>query len=74
MTQEVYRKRHGDALLIVEQTEGSYWPFVFSIEWKGQTWSFPTVPNRCLTRHQAIMRGFIRCQWLNQGTFFTRYR
>jgi hypothetical protein len=77
MTQEVYRKVYGDATLMVTETLQGYYrsvPFSFAILWRGSTWNFPTITNRCQTRHEAIMRGWYRCQWLNNGTFFTRYR
>lgn len=77
LTQEAYRKIFGDATLIVtEVTQGHYRaiPFSFAILWQGSRWDFPTMTNRCRTRHEAIMRGYYRCCWLNNGTFFTRYR
>lgn len=77
MTKEVYRKLHGDAELVVYQAldgiEAITFPFTFEIRFKTSTHRFPTIPNRCLTKQSAIMRGIHRCNWLNDGTFHTRY-
>lgn len=76
-TKEVYRKIYGDAQLIVYQVLRGHYapvPFYFEIVYRGQTHKFPTIPNRCLTKKAAIMRGYHRCCWFNNGTFHEKYR
>lgn len=48
-------------------------PFIYEFIWEGKTRNFVGVPNQCRTRHAAIMRGWYRCRWLNQGTFSDYY-
>ena len=48
-------------------------PWVFNVTYKGETWEFAGIPNKCATKRQALARAVWRAKWIKEGTFDKHY-
>ena len=72
-----YKYTYGKCTVKVWHT-GSSWhphPWLFSVVGPdGVEHKFAGIPNQCETKHSAIMRGWYRAKWLNEGTLHEHYK
>jgi len=48
--------------------------WMFSVRYKGKTYGFYGVPNKCMTKRSAISRAAWRLKWLREGTYDQHYK
>lgn len=50
------------------------YPWRFSVtDPVGTEHKYAGIPNQCETKHSALMRGWWRAKWFNDGTYHKRY-
>lgn len=53
----------------------SFAPWLFSVQMDGESENqYTGVPNYCETRHKALMRGWWRAKWKNDGVYHEHYK
>lgn len=71
------KHRFGKCVVEVWKNTAEPWhpyPWRFTVQKDGQPKKhFGGIPNQCETKHSALMRGWWRAKWINDGTFNTRY-
>ena len=70
-------KRYGKCIVRVWKIDTIWhpYPWRFSIQEDGQPVKhFGGVPNKCETEHSALMRGWYRAKWINEGTYTQKYK
>ena len=51
------------------------YPWAFSVQESGQPeHNYGGIPNQCETKHSALMRGWYRAKWINNGTYDLHYK
>ena len=74
---ELQEKRFGTVVVRTWKRADNNWsicPWLFAIQEDGHNErTFTGVPNYCETRHSALMRGWYRAKWLQDGTYYKHY-
>jgi hypothetical protein len=74
---ELQERRFGDTVVRTWKRSDGNWnfaPWLFAIQKDGEgERSFTGVPNYCESRHVALMRGWYRAKWLNEGKYYKHY-
>jgi len=75
---EIKERRFGRCIVRTwKRTDGNWhqFPWQFSVQEDGKSeHTFTGVPNYCETRHRALMRGWWRSKWINNGTWGEHYK
>ena len=75
---ELKEHRFGSVVVCTWKRTDNNWniyPWLFSVQKDGEAEKkFTGVPNYCETRHIALMRGWHRARWLNNGTYGDHYK
>lgn len=71
------KHRYGKCVVRVWRVNHSWnhpFPWAFSVqEDGGHEKLFAGIPNQCETKHSALMRGWYRAKWINEGTYDQHY-
>lgn len=77
LREQLQERRFGKCVVRTWKRTGYNWvcsPWLFSVqEDGGEERRFVGVPNYCDTRHSALMRGWHRAKWINNGTYGDHY-
>lgn len=70
--------KFGKCKVKVWKTNGPYyksfpWRFLV-VDKNGQEHKYVGIPNYCSTKHSALMRGWWRAKWFNEGTTNKHYK
>ena len=75
---ELQERRFGKCIVRTwKRTDGNWStaPWLFSVQMDGESEiKYLGVPNYCETRHRALMRGWWRAKWKNDGVYTNHYK